>query len=222
MIPRRFLFFRLHPQKKLDHIHFKLLEILFRDALRLEFIVEFLDFFEHHLEYALAVNDVAIAVLNRLRAHRLDVQADAFAVVAEVVLVEYLYLVEGGAKIFRAERLVLIVTDAVLVVQVHAPQLAEGYRESHVGGGIEAGHDRMRAFDAYSDPGRIDRLRRDGERVAARPAVAPVDRLVRLWLDKDLDVGIVLEYRIEGVAHLKDALYRVFAFSAKCAFAREP
>jgi hypothetical protein len=62
-------------------------------------------------------------LVGRLRAHRLDVEADDLAVLAVAVADEHVDLVEGAAEVDRAEGLVLVVLQAVLVVQVDAPEL---------------------------------------------------------------------------------------------------
>ena len=65
-------------------------------------------------------------------AHGFDVQADPFTVAAVIVLIENAYLVECAAQVCRAERLVLIVFGAILIVQVHGHEFAQRHDECHV------------------------------------------------------------------------------------------
>ena len=77
------------------------------------------------------------------RAHRLDVEADALAVAAVAVGLEGPDLVERAAEVRGAERLVLVVLQAVLVVEVDAPEFPVLQGVGHVVGRIQAGEDRM-------------------------------------------------------------------------------
>ena len=75
--------------------------------------------------------------------HRLDVEPDALAVAAVAVLFQGPDLVEGAAQVDRAEDLVLVVLQAVLVVEVDAPELVVLEGVGHVVGGVEPGEDRV-------------------------------------------------------------------------------
>ena len=79
---------------------------------------------EQAKEHGLRVRKVIQSTPRRRGPHRLDVEADALAVLAVAVLLERPDLVERPAQVDRAEDLVLVVFQAVLVVQVNAPELA--------------------------------------------------------------------------------------------------
>ena len=110
-------------------------------------LVDAADDVEQAEEHRLRVGEVKGRFLERGRAHRLDVEADAFAVPAEAVLLEHPDLVERPAQVDRAEDLVLVVFQPVLVVQMDAPELVVIEGVGHVVGGIEPGQNRMGALD---------------------------------------------------------------------------
>ena len=134
-----------------------------------------------------------IAVLGGLGTHCLYVEADAFhlAVVAKVVLIEYLDLVERLTQVVHAERLVLIVFHAVLVVEMHAPELVQRDGVRHIVGGIETRENRVRAFDADANAARVNCVCAESQRVTNGAAIATVDGLVWLRLHEDQRVTII-------------------------------
>src|SRR5208283_250361 len=98
-------------------------------------------------EHGPRVRQVIERLLEDRGPHGLDVEADALAVLAVAVLLEHPDLVERPAQVHRAEDLVLVVFQAVLVVQVNAPELAVVESEGHVIGWVKAGQDRMGTLD---------------------------------------------------------------------------
>jgi len=69
----------------------------------------------------------------------------------EAVLIEHADLVERPADIYRGKRAVLIELQAVLVVEVNAPQLAEGHGEPDFIGRIQACENGVRRFHQHTD-----------------------------------------------------------------------
>ena len=107
---------------------------------------------EQALEHFPAVGQVPGLVGGAGGAHRLDVEADAAVVAAAL---QHPDRVEGPAQVDRAEHLVLVVLQAVLVVEVDAPQLAVPQGVGHVVGRVEAGQDRVGRLDQHADARRL-------------------------------------------------------------------
>ena len=112
-----------HAHQQLHDVHFQLFEVLLLDHSSLELVVETLYLLQQQLEDALGVDQVAVAVLIGLGTQSLNVQTNALevAAVTEVVFVQNLDLVEGITQVLDAEGLILVVTDAVLVVSGGRP-----------------------------------------------------------------------------------------------------
>ena len=96
-------------------------------------------FLQQAQERAAAVVQVRQPVLDLRRAERMHVEADIFAVLAVTVALQRAHLVEGDAQIGAAEGFVLVELEAVLVVEMQRPQLAEGHREIDFVRRIKAG-----------------------------------------------------------------------------------
>ena len=63
--------------------------------------------------------------LRGLGAHGFYVQTDHFSICAVVVIAENLNLVKRGTQAFSAKGFVLIITAAVLIVEMYGAQFAE-------------------------------------------------------------------------------------------------
>ena len=83
-----------------------------------------------------------------------------------------------------------------------APQLVESQREAHVVGGIEAGEDGVRGFDAQADTVRIDGVSADSQSVAGSAADGAVDGLIGLRLDENQRIITIGQDVVERVAQL--------------------
>src|SRR6266496_2669951 len=67
----------------------------------------------------------------------MDIKADVLASAAVLVPFQGADLVEGTSKIIAPKRFVLVVLEAVLIVQVKGPEFAERHREIDFIGGIQ-------------------------------------------------------------------------------------
>ena len=101
-----------------------------------------------------------------------------------------------------------------------APQLVESQREAHVVGGIEAGEDGVRGFDAQADTVRIDGVSADSQSVAGSAADGAVDGLIGLRLDEDQRIVTIGQDVVERVAQLEGHLDGVLAFGAALALSK--
>ena len=115
-----------------------------------------------------------------LGAHDLDVEADPLAVVAVAVLIEDADLIERAARIDGAEGEILVELEAVLVVEVDAPQFLVRQREAHFVGGREVGQQGVGCFDEASATGRVSGEQAHGDGVADGRDVGVVNGLVGL------------------------------------------
>ena len=111
----------LYTHDQFQHVHFQFFQITGFYAFFLVFVIELFDLSKQVLKNFFTVDDMAVTVIGRLGAHGFYVKTHTFSRFAEVVLVEHLYLIKGPAEVFRAERLVLIVAYAVLIVKVNSP-----------------------------------------------------------------------------------------------------
>ncbi len=87
-----------------------------------------------------------------LRTHYFHVQSDPFSVTPEAVFIEHPHLIQGAPRIDRAERQVLVEFQAVLIVQVYAPELVVRHGESHFVGRRKIGEQRVGGFNQASHP----------------------------------------------------------------------
>src|SRR5829696_5756842 len=102
-----------------------------------------MNFIDETQEGASAVVQVREGVFGFRRAERMNVETDVFAVAAVFVAFEDAHLIESAAEVCAAERFVLVEFQAVLVVEMERPELAEGHREIDFVGRIESGKDRV-------------------------------------------------------------------------------
>jgi hypothetical protein len=157
-----------------------------------------------------------------LRAHGLDVQADEAAGFGVAAQFQHADLVEGDAQVGRAEGFVLVILQAVLVVEMDRPELAGGEGKGHFVGGIEAGEDGVGGFDQAADAVGVAAAVGHGDGVANGGEVGVVHRLVGLGLDGDLDVLVVIQDGVDGVEQVFVGVDGVLGFADVGAFAGEP
>ncbi len=140
----------LHPNgltrpshQRIQNHHFELLVLPVRTKLLNLLLVNAANNLQQPEEHGFRVREVIGRFLERRRAHRLDVEADALAVSPVAVLFERPHLVERAPQIDGAEDLILVVFQPVLIVEMNAPELVviEGIR--HVVGRIEPREDRV-------------------------------------------------------------------------------
>ena len=93
----------------------------------------------------------------------MHVEADVFTVLAVAVALQRADLVEGDAQIRAGKGLVLVELQAVLVVEVQRPELAEGHGEVDFVRRVKPGQDGVRRFDEAAHPLRVARQLRDGQ-----------------------------------------------------------
>src|SRR6266404_2348906 len=106
-------------------------------------------------EDLLRVPEVEDSVVGALRSHGLDVEADDFALLPVTVANQDVHLVEGAAQVDGPEGFVLVVFQAVLIVEVNAPELAVEDGVGHFVAGVEAGQDAVGGFDQDADAIRV-------------------------------------------------------------------
>ena len=151
------------------------------------------------LEGAARVGQVREPLLLGGRPEGVHIEANELAFLAVAVALEGSDLVERHAQVGGAKGLVLIELQAVLVVQVQRPELAERHCEIDFIGRIETGEDGVgRLDDAAHSLGILGELG-DGQRVPGGGQVGVVHGLVGLWLDGQADLLVVLEHRVEGL-----------------------
>lgn len=92
-------------------------------------LVEAADFLEQAEEGAAAVGEMVKPVFLFRGAEGMHVEADVFSSAAVAIAFERADLVERAAKVGAAERTVLVILEAVLIVQVERPEFPEGAGE---------------------------------------------------------------------------------------------
>ena len=157
-----------------------------------------------------------------LGAHGFHVEADEFAPPAVATFLQHADLVEGDAQVGGAEVFVLIVLQAVLVVEVDAAQLVVGEGEGHFIAGVESGEEGVRGLDQALHAAGIVRCVGQGDGVADGRNVGLVGGFVGLRLDPDFDVGIVVEHGVDGLQKTLIGEARVLGLADVGAFARQP
>ena len=128
----------------LEDIHLQRLVIAFRAEALDKGVVDGANHLEQAQEQGPAVAEVFRLVGLLRRPHGLDVQPDRPIVAGPL---QHPDGVEGPAQVHGAERLVLIVLQAVLIVEMNAPQLLVPQGVGHIVRGIEAGQDGMGRLD---------------------------------------------------------------------------
>ena len=132
----------------IDDRHFQCFVVAVLDALPLDFRVKRADLFHQSQEYPPAIGQVARGNVGFLRAHGFDVQADERARFGISAQFQHADLIEGGAQVGAAEGFVLIKFQPVLVIEVDAPEFAEGQGEGHFVRRVQAGKLSVRGFDS--------------------------------------------------------------------------
>ena len=165
---------------------------------------------------------MTVLILGLLGTHSLNVDTDHFAVSAVVVVAQNLDLVESATQGLNAEALVLVVTAAVLVVQVDGAQLAELQSKCHFVSGIQTSQDSVSGFQNCANTLGILRSSGNSHNVADGAAVGTVDRLIGLGLDQNLDLVVVGQHVVDGVDQLADLLNGVLGLSTQGAFTSQP
>ena len=163
-----------------------------------------------------------IAVLVRGGAHRLDIQANILPLGAVVVFCEHLHLVECLPQILHTERLVLIVANAVLIVQMNGKQLVKSQCKADFVGGIQPGQNRMRRFQIAADAFGIGCSSGNRHHMPHCAADGTVDGFVGLGFDADTDVFIIGQHFIDGFNQLLCRPYRALALCTERSLAGQP
>lgn len=117
--------------QKIHDVHFQCLIVSGLDTLFLKIVIKAFCLCFQIPEYPHTIGQMLIAVLIRRGPHRFHIKSDIFSVVAVTVLLQHLDLIEGLTKVLYAEGLILIITDAVLVIQMNGEQLMESQSKSH-------------------------------------------------------------------------------------------
>jgi len=120
----------------------KLLSFLFVESTRLLQQME---------ESTPTIVEVGKPVIDFCGAERVNIEADVLAVFAVTIAFQGADLIEGDAQVAAAERFVLIKFQAVLIVQMQRPELAEGHCEINFISGVQSGQDGVGGFDEAAD-----------------------------------------------------------------------
>jgi len=155
-------------------------------------------------------------------AEGMDVEADHLAFLAVAVTFQGADLVEGDAQIGAAKGFILVELQAVLVVEMEGPELAEGAGEVDFVGRVESGQDGVGGFDEGADAFGIVGELGDGEGVADGGDIGDVHGFIGFGLDGDADFFVVGEHLIDGVDEEIHAFAGVLGLAEVTAFAGEP
>ncbi|MEY5025336.1 MAG: hypothetical protein RLZZ244_864 [Verrucomicrobiota bacterium] len=191
-------------------------------ALVEEGVVEGADFIDEVEEEFAAGDEVVEGRAAALGAHDLYIEADELAGTSVAILLQHADLVECGAEVGRAEILVLVVLESVLVVEMDAAQFLMGEREGHFVTGIESGEEGVGAFDEAFDAGVVFGCVGEGDGVADGGNVGEVGGFVGFGFDPDFDGGIVVEDAVDGFEDAFVGEAGVLGLAEVGAFAAEP
>ncbi len=202
-------------------VHFKLLELTLSDELIRIGVIVAVDFFLQRLENLKAVLQMLVTVLIGSSTHCLDVKAD-IAFLPVFVLYEDLDLVEGRTQILYTETLVLIIADAVLIIEVNGEQLIKSKSETDFIGRIQPGQDCMCALEIAANTFGINGRSGDTHHMADGAAEGAVNRFIWLGFNADADRFIIAEHVVDRFDQLFCSRYGALGFRAERTFAGKP
>lgn len=178
--------------------------------------------FQERQECAAAIVQVSKPMVSLGRSKWMHIKADEFALGTVAIALEGAHLVESAAKIGAAKRFVLVKFQAVLIVQMQRPQLAETHGKIDFISGIKSGQDAMGGFDERPDSFGIGSQLGDGQGMADGRNVGVIHRFIGLGFDGQAGTAIVSEHLVESLDEQFDAALSIFGFAQVSAFAGQP
>ena len=206
---------QLAAHEEFHNVHFKSFIVALSYALSLESTVEFCDFLFKHASDLEGVLNVTILIFGFLSTHCFNVETDHFAVCAIVMIAENFDLVESAAERFNTEALVLVVTAAVLIVEVNGTEFSEFKSKSHFVCGIKSGEDGVCRLENSAYTVRIFRSSGYSHNVTDSSAVAAIDGLVGFGFDEYFDLAVVSKHIVDRINELSDLLNGILGFSRR-------